>query len=54
MHDLKSIRDNPDLFDAALKRRGLAPAAAEILARDATRRRLQTEFKEAQSRRNES
>ena len=25
MHDIKWIRDNPDAFDAALKRRGLAP-----------------------------
>ncbi|MGD9536266.1 MAG: serine--tRNA ligase [Alphaproteobacteria bacterium] len=53
MHDLKWIRDNPDQFDAALKRRGLPPASAEIVARDAARRRLQTEFQEAQSRRNE-
>lgn len=31
MHDIKLIRDNPDAFDAALKRRGL-PAAAQRLA----------------------
>ena len=30
MHDIKWIRDNPDAFDAALKRRGL-PAEAERL-----------------------
>jgi seryl-tRNA synthetase len=53
MHDLKWIRDNSEQFDAALKRRGAAPAAAEVLARDAARRRLQTEFQEIQSRRNE-
>jgi len=25
MHDIKSIRDDPAAFDAALKRRGLEP-----------------------------
>jgi len=54
MHDLKWIRDNPDQFDAALKRRGAPPAAADIIARDAERRRLQTEFQAVQSRRNEA
>ena len=54
MHDLKWIRDNPELFDAALKRRGAPPAAADIIARDAERRRLQTEFQAVQSRRNEA
>jgi seryl-tRNA synthetase len=53
MHDLKWVRDNPDQFDAALKRRGLPQAAAEIIERDFARRRLQTEFQEVQSRRNE-
>ena len=27
MHDIKWIRENPDAFDAALKRRGLAGEA---------------------------
>ena len=31
MHDIKSIRDNPQAFDAGLKRRGLPPAA-QLLA----------------------
>ena len=34
MHDIKSIRDNPAAFDAALKRRGLAPLSASLLAID--------------------
>jgi seryl-tRNA synthetase len=34
MHDLKSIRENPQAFDAALARRGHAPASAAILALD--------------------
>ncbi|WP_101067904.1 serine--tRNA ligase [Roseovarius salinarum] len=38
MHDIRAIRDAPDAFDAALARRGEAPAAAEILELDETRR----------------
>ena len=54
MHDLKSIRDNPDGFDAGLKRRGLEPRSAEILALDSRRRAAQTSFQELQARRNEA
>ncbi len=54
MHDLKSIRDNPDGFDAGLKRRGLEPRAAAILALDSRRRAAQTAFQEMQARRNEA
>jgi hypothetical protein len=32
MHHIKSIRDNPQAFDAALKRRGLTPMSASLLA----------------------
>ena len=52
MHDLRWIRDNPDAFDAALARRGIDPAAVEILAVDAERRRVQTDLQEMQNRRN--
>ena len=38
MHDIRAIRDNPDAFDAALARRGLAPQSSAILAVDAARR----------------
>jgi seryl-tRNA synthetase len=38
MHDIKTIRDNPQAFDAALKRRGLEPMAAALLAIDELRR----------------
>ena len=34
MHDIRMIRDNPDGFDAALGKRGLAPVAAELVAAD--------------------
>ena len=32
MHDIKSIRDNPQAFDAGLARRGLKPLSASLLA----------------------
>jgi seryl-tRNA synthetase len=54
MHDIRLIRDNPAAFDAGLARRGLAPAAAAILALDAARRDLVTRMQEAQARRNEA
>ena len=38
MHDIRTIRDNPAAFDAALSRRGLAPVSSEILAIDEARR----------------
>jgi seryl-tRNA synthetase len=38
MHDIRTLRENPAAFDAALARRGLAPMSAGILALDAARR----------------
>lgn len=38
MHDIRTIRDNPAAFDAALSRRGIAPASSQILAMDEARR----------------
>jgi seryl-tRNA synthetase len=52
MHDIRFIRENPDTFDAALKRRKLAPMAGEILKIDSDRRALQAQIQEMQSRRN--
>jgi seryl-tRNA synthetase len=52
MHDIKSIRDNPDAFDAALKRRGLEPMAASLLAIDEKRRAAILASEQAQARRN--
>ena len=54
MHDLRAIRDDPDAFDAGLKRRGVEPCAAEILALDARRREAVTRAQETQNRRNEA
>ena len=54
MHDIRFIRDNPEVFDAALARRGLEPVSAEILRLDEQRRELTTRLQQAQSRRNEA
>ena len=52
MHDIRWIRDNPDAFDAALARRGLAPESASLIALDSRRREAQTEAQALQSERN--
>ena len=38
MHDIRTIRDDPAAFDAALARRGHAPVSQEIIALDEARR----------------
>ena len=53
MHDIRFIRENPDAFDTALKRRNLLPAAKGILDLDSERRAAQTEMQELQAKRNE-
>ena len=52
MHDIRTLRDDATLFDAAMARRGLPPAAAAILAQDSERRAAQTALQEIQSFRN--
>jgi seryl-tRNA synthetase len=52
MHDIKAIRDNPQGFDAALKRRGLAPLSLSLLAIDEKRRAAILASEQAQARRN--
>ncbi len=52
MHDIKSIRDDPKAFDAALTRRGLAPVASSLLAIDEKRRAAILASEQAQARRN--
>ena len=54
MHDIRSIRENPDAFDAALARRGLDSHASVLLASDAAYRAATTEAQEVQARRNEA
>ena len=52
MHDIHAIRDNPDAFDHALARRGLAPESKRLIALDETRRAKILELETAQARRN--
>jgi seryl-tRNA synthetase len=52
MHDIRAIRDNPDAFDAALARRGLAPEAKRLIALDEQRRAKILALETAQARRN--
>jgi seryl-tRNA synthetase len=52
MHDIKWIRDNPAAFDAALKRRGLEPLSASLLAIDEKRRAAIMASEQALARRN--
>src|SRR6202051_3240195 len=52
MHDIKSIRENPQAFDAGLKRRELAPMSASLLASDEKRRAAIQKSEQAQARRN--
>ncbi|PZA12015.1 serine--tRNA ligase [Rhodopseudomonas palustris] len=52
MHDIKTIRDNPQAFDAAFTRRGLDPIADRLLALDEARRAAVQAAEQAQARRN--
>ncbi|MGJ5020127.1 serine--tRNA ligase [Bradyrhizobium oligotrophicum] len=52
MHDIRSIRDNPQGFDAALTRRGLSPQSSQLLAIDERRRAAILASEQAQARRN--
>ncbi|MGL4558723.1 MAG: serine--tRNA ligase, partial [Afipia sp.] len=52
MHDIRWIRDNPDAFDAALKRRGLEPLSKPLIALDEKRRTAILVSEQAQARRN--
>ena len=52
MFDIKAIRDNPEAFDAGLKRRGLSPLSAGLIAQDEALRAIKTRLQEAQARRN--
>ena len=52
MFDIKLIRDNPDLFDAGLARRGMSAQSSTILELDAKRREIVAATQDAQGRRN--
>lgn len=52
MHDLKQVRADPAGFDAALKRRGVEAASAQVLAADGVLRTMQTVLQGDLARRN--
>jgi seryl-tRNA synthetase len=52
MHDIRFIRENPEAFDRALKRRGLEPQAARLIVLDEKRREKILALETAQARRN--
>ena len=52
MHDIRFIRDNPEAFDHALKRRGLESQAQRLIALDEKRRETILALETAQARRN--
>ncbi len=52
MHDIKFIRNNPEVFDAGLIRRGIEPLSAEILRLDEEKRKSQTTLQDLLAKRN--
>src|SRR6202167_5451395 len=52
MHDIRFIRENPEAFDHALKRRGLEPQAQRLIGLDEERRAKILALETAQARRN--
>jgi len=52
MHDIRAIRENPDAFDEGLRKRGLEPMSATLLALDDRRRAAIAAAQAAQERRN--
>jgi seryl-tRNA synthetase len=52
MHDIKWIREHPDVFDRGLARRGLAGEAKRLIVVDERRRSVITKLEQAQARRN--
>ena len=53
MHDIKFIRENPDAFDEALKKRFADPQAQKILELDKQKREKQTRQQDLQASRND-
>ena len=53
MHDIRLIRDDPEAFDAAMKRRGLGPQAEQVLDYDGSARTFQTDIQRKQAEKND-
>ena len=54
MHDLKAIRENPDMYDALWAKRGLEPQTKKILDQDKLIRKAMQVVQEAEAARNKS
>ena len=54
MHDIRAIRENPAVFDAALARRGNAPVSSDILSLDTDRRACIQATEAAQAEQNKA
>ena len=54
MHDIRAIREQPEVYDRGWASRGLGPQTATILALDAELRAAQTALQAGQNRRNEA
>lgn len=52
MHDIRFIRENPDVFDAAMKKRGRGPEASRLLDLDTKRREATARLQELETERN--
>src|ERR1700728_4402091 len=52
MHDIRFIREHPDVFDRGLARRGWPPQAQRLIALDEQRRAAIQKVEAAQARRN--
>lgn len=52
MHDIKTIRDNPQAFDKEMMRRGITPVSKNILALDKELRALLAQLQNIQEERN--
>jgi seryl-tRNA synthetase len=52
MHDIKFIRENPETFDAGLRKRNLDPQAMELIALDKAHRAAVQKLQAMQERRN--
>ena len=54
MHNIKWIRENPDVFDQALARRGLPPVSDKLLNLDKQHRSILTTLQDIQTERNDA
>ena len=54
MHDIRTIRDNPAAFDAALSRRGDGPMSSQVLELDEARRAMILAAETAQAEQNKA